>query len=45
MFKCNVNDSVSVEVMMVNYGFILVLVWKVKVNGCEVVFLGDINDK
>jgi ribonuclease BN (tRNA processing enzyme) len=44
-FERRVNESVSVEAMSVNHGPIPALAWKVKANGCEVVFSGDTNDQ
>jgi len=44
-FERRVSESVSVEAMSVNHGPIPALAWKVKANGCEVVFSGDTNDQ
>tara|TARA_Y100000296_G_scaffold4316_1_gene5664 strand:+ start:1152 stop:2288 length:1137 start_codon:yes stop_codon:yes gene_type:complete len=44
-FEYAVNNDISVQAMSVNHGPIPTLAWKVKANGCEVVFSGDTNDK
>ena len=44
-FTVSLNDAISLEALSVHHGPIPALAWKVKVNGCEVVFSGDTNDK
>lgn len=41
----DVSDAIRLEALSVHHGPIPALAWKVKANGCEIVFSGDTSDK
>lgn len=44
-YATDISDNISLEALSVHHGPIPALAWKVKANGCEVVFSGDTSDK
>ncbi len=44
-FQQVLGSDITVEALTVHHGPIPALSWRVKVNGCEIVFSGDTNDK